>query len=186
MICIYVADRPEGVDGRPGGTSGCATRARWSTRSSSPRPRRRRRRSSRWRRTPAARWASTSSTTGKHALVHLRRPLEAGRRLPPAVAAAAPPAGPRGVPGRRLLPPLAAARARLQAHRRARRRLAHRAADHRDAGRRRLRLHPDERDLDHRRADLPPVRPLLLGRPARRSTSASRSRASAGTRRRRR
>ena len=26
-------------------------------------------------------------------------------------------------------------------------------------------LHPDERDLDHRRADLPRVRPLLLGRP---------------------
>ena len=26
-------------------------------------------------------------------------------------------------------------------------------------------VHPDERDLDHRRADLPRVRPLLLGRP---------------------
>ena len=42
-----------------------------------------------------------------------------------------------------------------------------------------VRLHPDERDLDHRRPDLPRVRPLLLGRAARRSTSASRSRASA-------
>ncbi len=103
---------------------------------------------------------------GKHALCHLRRPLEARRLLPAAVAAAAPPAGPRGVPGRRLLPPLAAARARLQALRRARRRLADRAAGDRDAGGRRLRLHPDERDLDHRRADLPRVRPLLLGRPA--------------------
>ena len=102
---------------------------------------------------------------GQHALVHLRRPLEARRRVPPDVAAAAPPAGPRGVPGRRLLPALAAARARLQALRRARRRLADGAADHRDAGRRRLRVHPDERDLDHRRPDLPRVRPLLLGRP---------------------
>ena len=46
---------------------------------------------------------------------HLRRPLQARRRVPPAVAAAAAPAGPRGVPRRRLLPPLAPARARLQA-----------------------------------------------------------------------
>ena len=43
----------------------------------------------------------------RHAL-RLRRPVEAGRRLPPAVAAAAPPAGPRGVPRRRVLRPLAA------------------------------------------------------------------------------
>ena len=97
---------------------------------------------------------------------HLRRPLEARRRVPPAVAAAAAPAGPRGLPGRRLLPALAAARARLQALRRARRRLADGAADHRDAGGRHRRVHPDERDLDHRRADLPRVRPLLLRRPA--------------------
>ena len=95
---------------------------------------------------------------------HLRRPLEARRLVSPAVAAAAAPAGPRGVPGRRLLPPLAPARAGVQAQRRARRRLADGAADHRDAGRRRLRLHPDERDLDHGRPDLPRVRPLLLGR----------------------
>ena len=47
--------------------------------------------------------------------LHLRRPLQAGRRLPPDVAAAAAPAGPRGVPRRRLLPALAPARARLQA-----------------------------------------------------------------------
>ena len=53
---------------------------------------------------------------------HLRRPHQAGRRVPAALAAAAPPAGPRGVPGRRLLPALAAARARVQAERRARRR----------------------------------------------------------------
>ena len=97
--------------------------------------------------------------------VLLRRPLQAGRRLPPDVAAAAPPAGPRGVPRRRVLPALAPARARRQAQRRARRRVAHGAARHRDAGRRRVRLHPDQRDLHHRRPDLPAERPVLLGRP---------------------
>ena len=45
---------------------------------------------------------------------HLRRPVQAGRRLPPDVAAAAPPAGPRGLSGRRLLPAFAPARARRQ------------------------------------------------------------------------
>ncbi len=92
----------------------------------------------------------------------VRRPLEARGRVPPALAAAAPAAGPRGVPGRRLLSPLAAARARLQAQRGEGRRLADRPADHRDAGGRRVGVHPDERDLDHRRADLPPVGALLL------------------------
>ena len=52
--------------------------------------------------------------------------------------------------------------------RRARRRLAHRAAGHRDQGRRRLGLHPDQRDLDHRRPDLPAGRPVQVGRAARR------------------
>ena len=101
---------------------------------------------------------------GRHAALHVRRPLEARRRVPADVAPPAPPARPRGVPGRRLLPPLEAARARLQALRRARRRLADGAAGHRDAGRRHRRVHPDERDLDHRRPDLPRGRPLLLGR----------------------
>ena len=41
----------------------------------------------------------------------LRRPLQAGRGLPLGVAAAAPPAGPRGLPRRRLLPPQPPARA---------------------------------------------------------------------------
>ena len=104
----------------------------------------------------------------------LRRPHQARLRLPPDVAAAAPAAGPRGLPGRRLLPALAAARARRQAVRRARRsahrrqaagrRLADRAAGDRDAGRRRLGVHPDERDLDHRRPDLPRAEAVLLGR----------------------
>ena len=96
--------------------------------------------------------------------LHLRRPDEARLRVPPDVAAAAPPAGPRGVPGRRLLPAQPPARARGEAERRPRRRLAHRAADHRDAGGRRVGLHPDERHLDHRRPDLPRGRPVPLGR----------------------
>ena len=57
------------------------------------------------------------------------------------------------------------ARARGQAERRERRRLADRAADHRDPGRRRLGLHPDQRHLDHRRPDLPRDRPVLPGHP---------------------
>ncbi|MCK7472834.1 MAG: hypothetical protein MZV49_03460 [Rhodopseudomonas palustris] len=45
---------------------------------------------------------------GMHAADHLRRPVQAGRRLSPDVAAAAPPAGPRSLSGRRVLPALAA------------------------------------------------------------------------------
>ena len=52
---------------------------------------------------------------------HLRRPVQAGRGLPRDLAAAAPPAGPRGLPGRRVLPALAAAGALREAVRRARR-----------------------------------------------------------------
>ena len=97
--------------------------------------------------------------------LHVRRPVEARRRVPPDVASPPPPARPRGLPGRRLLPPLEAARARVQALRRPRRRLADGAAGDRDPGRRHRRVHPDERDLDHGRPDLPRGRPLLLGRP---------------------
>ena len=85
----------------------------------------------------------------------VRRPVQAGRRLPRRLPLAAPPAGSRGFPGRRLLPPLPPARAVRQALRRPRRRLPDRPADHRDQGQRRLGLHPDQRDLDHRRPDLP-------------------------------
>ncbi len=95
-----------------------------------------------------------------HAL-HLRRPVEAGGLVPPAVAAAAPPAGPRGLPRRRVLPAQPAARALRQAPRPPRRRLDDGPADHRDAGRRRVGVHPDQRHLHHRRADLPRARPLL-------------------------
>ena len=118
--------------------------------------------------------------------LHLRRPLQARRRLPADVAAAAAPAGPRGVPGRRLLPALAAAGAGGEALRRAGRRLADRPAGDRDPGRRHLGLHPHERHLDHRRADLPGDGSLLLGGAARRSTSAPRSRGWAATPRPRR
>ena len=100
--------------------------------------------------------------------VRLRRPVEARLGVPPDVAAAAPPARPRGVPGRRLLPPQPPARARRAPERGERRRLADRAADHRDAGRRRVGLHPDQRDLDHRRPDLPRDRPVQR-RPAARA-----------------
>src|SRR3954453_6154479 len=96
--------------------------------------------------------------------LRLRRPHEARVRLPADVAAAAPPAGPRGVPRRRLLPAQSAARACGQAQRRSRGRLTDGAAGHRDAGRRRVGVHPDERHLDHRRADLPRGKPVLLGR----------------------
>ena len=98
----------------------------------------------------------------------VRRPLEAGRGLPADRVAAPPPAGPRGVPRRRLLSPQPAARARGQAERRSRRRLAHGPADHRDQGRRRVGVHPHQRDLDHRRPDLPRRRPLQVGGAARR------------------
>ena len=76
------------------------------------------------------------------------------------------PPGREAYPGRRLLPPLAAARAGREALGRARRRLAHGPAGDRDPGRRHLGLHPDERHLDHRRPDLPRDRSVLLRRPA--------------------
>ena len=96
----------------------------------------------------------------------LRRPVQAGRGVPRGVAAAAPAAGPRGVPGRRVLPAFPAARAVRQAVRRAGRRVADRAADRRDQGQRHLGLHPDQRHLDHRRADLPGDRPVQRRRAA--------------------
>ena len=118
--------------------------------------------------------------------LHLRRPLQARGRLPADVAAAEAPAGPRGLPGRRLLPPLQAAGAGGEALRRAGRRLADRAAGDRDAGRRHLGLHPDERHLDHRRPDLPGDATCSTRASARRSTSAPRSPGWAATRRPRR
>ena len=96
---------------------------------------------------------------------HLRRSVQAGGRLSPDVAVAAPAAGPRGLSGRRVLSAFAAARARRQDERRQQGRLADRAAGDRDAGQRRVGLYPDQRHLDHRRPDLPRDRPVLSGHP---------------------
>ena len=93
--------------------------------------------------------------------VRLRRSDEAGGGVPSDVPPPAPSAGTRGVPGRRLLPPLATPREGGEALRRPRRGIAHRASRHRDPGGRGLRVHPDERDLDHRRADLSAAGPVL-------------------------
>src|SRR5207245_1098228 len=93
--------------------------------------------------------------------------LEAGRGVPAALARAAAPAGPGGVPGRRVLPAQPAARARGEAVERDGGWLADGAAHHRDAGGRRVGLHPDQRHLHHRRTDLPRDRPFLLQRAAR-------------------
>ena len=97
---------------------------------------------------------------GQDALIHLRRPLQTRLGVPPDFPAPATTARPRGVPGRRLLSPLAPTGTGGQALGRERGRFDHRTADHRDAGRRRFRLHPDQRDLYHRRADIPRGRPV--------------------------
>ena len=57
---------------------------------------------------------------GMHAVIIYDDSVQAGRRLSPDVAAAAPPAGPRSLSGRRVLSALAPARARRQDERRAR------------------------------------------------------------------
>ena len=52
--------------------------------------------------------------SGRHALIVYDDLSQAGGRVSPAVAAAPPPAGPRGVPGRRVLHPQPPARARRE------------------------------------------------------------------------
>ena len=96
----------------------------------------------------------------------LRRSVQARRGLPAGVARVEAPVGPRGLPGRCVLPPQPAARARGAGRREVRQRLADRPADHRNAVGGRVRLHPDQRHLDHRRTDLPGDRPVLPGHPA--------------------
>ena len=117
----------------------------------------------------------TGSAIGQHWMYagqarpdHLRRPLEAGRRLPCRLPAAAPPAGPRGLPGRRLLPALPSAGALREALRRHGCRFDDGSADRRDQGERRVGVHPDQRHLHHRRPVLPGVRPVQR-RPAARA-----------------
>ena len=117
---------------------------------------------------------------------HLRRPVQAGRGLPGRVAAAAPPAGPRGLPRRRLLPALAAAGALRQAVRR-----DGRGLDDRAAGRSRPRpttSRPTSRPTSSRSPTArsswsPTCSTPVSGRP---STSAGRCPGSAATRRSRR
>ena len=83
---------------------------------------------------------------GRDTLVRLRRPVQAGRRLSPAVAADASSSRPRGLPRRHLLLPLAPARTVGQAGRA----LGHRAERRRRTSHRRLgrqrRQRPDRRD----------------------------------------
>ena len=161
-------DRPEALDGRPDGRRPRAARR------DGPHDRRRRRRRGP-RPAPVPRpLRGRGDGRGDHGErrrgrrpgprqgrpVRLRRPEQARLGVPRDVPAAPPPARPRGLPGRRLLPPQPAPRAGGPPERGQRRRLADRPADHRDPGRRRLRLHPDERDLDHRRPDLPRDRPV--------------------------
>ena len=128
VYCFYVAVGPEALDGGAGRAGARGPRAPWRTRRSSrPRPPIRRR-SSTSRPTRASRWASTSatpsatrsaSTTTSPSTRTAYRQLSLLLRRPP---------GPRGVPGRRLLPALAAPRARGEAERRAGRGLADGAA----------------------------------------------------------
>ena len=98
---------------------------------------------------------------GKQRGVHVRRPRSTPTRTG-RCRCSSPPAGPRSVPGRRVLP-LAVARACLQALRRASAAARHCTAGHRDPGGRHLGVHPDERDLDHRR-QIFLQSDLLLGR----------------------
>ena len=103
---------------------------------------------------------------GEAHAVRLRRSLQAGRRVSPALAAAAPPAGPRGVsPATCSIFHSRLLERAVKLSRRERRRLAHRPADHRNAGRRSVGLHPDQRHQHHRRPDLPRARPVLRRRP---------------------
>jgi F-type H+/Na+-transporting ATPase subunit alpha len=92
------------------------------------------------------------------------------------------PAGARGVPGRHLLHPRAAAGARHPPAARVRRRLDDGPADHRDRGAEPVGLHPDEPHLDHGRPDLPVARTCSRRGCCRPCTWGCRSRASAARR----
>ena len=115
--------------------------------------------------------------------VHLRRPLQARGGLPRDLAAAAPAAGTRGVPGRRLLPAQPPARARRQAQRQEGRRA--RSPRCRSSRPRRATSPPTSRPTSSRsptaRSSSSPTCSTPASGP--RSTSATRSRASAARRR---
>ena len=157
-------DRPEALDRRAGRQDPRGLRRDGATRSWWPPPRRSPPRCSTWRRTPAARWASTSCTTAAHAVVFyddLSKHAAAYREISLLL---------RRPPGREAYPGDV-----FYLHSR----LLERAAKLRDdlgggsltaipvietqAGDV-VGVHPDQRHLDHRRADLPGVRPLLLRR----------------------
>ena len=166
--------------------SSSRTPTRSRTRSSSPPRPTRRRRSSSSRPYAGCAMGEYFLLPGQARAHDLRRPHQARVRVPADVAAAAPPAGPRGVPGRRLLPALPPAGARLQAQRRPRRRLAdrrcrssrRRPATCRPTSRRTSSRSPTGRSSSSRSSSSPAC--------ARPSTSASRCRAWAATRRSRR
>src|SRR3989338_4264539 len=79
----------------------------------------------------------------------LRRFVQTSVGVQANVAAAAPPPGPRSLPGRRVLSPLPAAGARRKAEQSPRRRIAHRAPHHRDASRRRVGLYSHQCHFHH-------------------------------------
>ena len=91
-------DRPEGLDDRGRARARSRRPARWSTRPSSPRPRPTRPASSTSRPYTGSAIGQHWMYQGQHVADRLRRPVQAGRGLPRGVAAAAPPAGPRGLP----------------------------------------------------------------------------------------
>ena len=159
--CIYVAGRPEGLDDR-GDPHGPRGGRRDGVHDHRRRSRVRGRRVQVHRPLHRLGHRPALDVRGQARPDRVRRPVQAGRGLPRGLAAAAPPAGPRGLPGRRLLPALPPAGALREAVRRPRRRLDDRAAARRDQGQRRVGLHPDQRHLDHRRPDLPRDRSVQL------------------------
>ena len=126
--------RPEGHHHRQR-AAGAGGGARWSTPPSSRRPPRTRRLQTLRPYTGSAigqHWMYD----GKHVLIVFDDLSKQADGLPRDLAAAAPSAGPRGLPRRRVLPALAVAGALREAVRRARRRFDDRSADHRDQGQR--------------------------------------------------
>ena len=105
-------DRPEGLDRRRGAPRRSRKPARWRTRSSSPRRPRDEAAPIKYI-APYAGCAMAEHFMykGKHALIVYDDLSKHAYAYRADVAAAAPPAGPRGLPGRRLLPALPAARA---------------------------------------------------------------------------
>ena len=107
--------RPEALDGRAGGEDARGLRGHGAHHRGVRHRLRPRALPLHRRPTRAAPSASTSATSGQHALCIYDDLSQARRRLPRDLAAAAPSAGTRGLSGRRLLPAQPPARARGQA-----------------------------------------------------------------------